>query len=125
MTPQALHIVVVDQQPGAYDALQATRGEPLQIRFFDCGRDALHIASNEPIDAWMINVRLPDMTGFELHEMLRRRNPGARFVLVGDKYRADDELKARTGAASYLCKPPQSWWIDHFRAGTRETIPQT
>ena len=54
----------------------------------------------------IINVELPDLSGFDLVEMLRPIPKGTAVFLVGDQYALEDELRAlRLGVGSYLCKP--------------------
>ena len=118
MPTNVKNVLVVDPQPKDYEVLSLTLGGRLQIRILQTGRDALNVAMHDTVDTWIINVSLPDMTGFELHQNLRERYSGARFVLVGNDYRPDDEVKARTsGAARYLCKPPQPWWLEQIPSG--------
>jgi response regulator RpfG family c-di-GMP phosphodiesterase len=84
----------------------------------------VQITSRAPIDARLINVELPDMFGFELHETLRQRYPKTRFALAGGAPLSDNELQTRTrGAARYLCKPPQSWRLEHFNEKSKNGEP--
>lgn len=77
------------------------------------GRAALRMDPTEFIDVWMINVRLPDMTGFDLHEMLVERLDSAFVALIDEQYSDQRERRARSsGAKLYLCKPAQIWWLD-------------
>lgn len=113
--------IVVDPHASAYDDLVQS-GSPRRLKLLESARAALKVATKERATVWFINIRLPDMSGFELYELLRDRCRGARFVLVGDDYRVDDEIKARTAGVSYLCKPPQAWWIEtHQTCNTVKT----
>ena len=59
---------------------------------------------NHPV-LWVINVRLPDMLGFDLLEMLRELAVAARLFAIADHYDAEDERQAcRCGADLFLCK---------------------
>lgn len=104
--------IVVDPQTIAYRRLLQPANLP-RWKLLESARAALKVATTEPVAAWFINIRLPDMSGFELYELLRDRCRDARFVLVGDDYCVDDEIRARTAGVSYLCKPPQAWWIEN------------
>ncbi len=98
-------LVVVDAAPDDYIALDhfpLTSGErtpPLTIRHFQTGEEALRAFDPTATTLWMANLRLPDMTGIALLELIRR--PAHRYpvVLVGDVYSADDELAARAAGA--------------------------
>ena len=53
----------------------------------------------------MIQVSLPDMSGFDLYEMLREQLADATTFMISDQYIAEDERRACScGAALYLCK---------------------
>jgi DNA-binding response OmpR family regulator len=83
------------------------------FRYVDSGGAALRISPNKQADVWLIDVRLPDMTGFDLCETLKGRFHASRYILVADQYDEQEELRARScGATMYLCKPPQSWWLN-------------
>ena len=123
MAADQLNIVVVDAQPGAWAAIRSSNPSA-RLTMVESGVASLKIALSEPVDAWFIGVRLPDMTGFELHDLLRRRYAGSCFVLVGDNYQAEDELQARAAGASYLSKPPKSWWLEKPQTSITATTPQ-
>ena len=54
----------------------------------------------------IVNVELPDFSGFDLVEMLRPFPKGTVVLLVADRYIVEDEVRAlRLGVSSYLCKP--------------------
>ncbi|MEO8498788.1 MAG: response regulator, partial [Planctomycetota bacterium] len=116
MASGRFHAIVVDPQSYAYDRLRESGGDQSTVRVLDTGRAALQILAGTAIHAWIINVRLPDMSGFELYDILHPRHTAARFVLVGDQYHSDDERRARAcGVAAYVCKPPQRWWLDRHQ----------
>ena len=53
---------------------------------------------------WMINVRLPDMSGFDLLEMIGDQLADARVFVVADCYNAEHEARACRFGAFYVCK---------------------
>ena len=82
------------------------------FRFYDTGRDALRKSMTERNSFWLISLDLPDMTGFDLFEMLSDKLGNAPVCLVGHAYRPEDELRAyRAGAAMYACKPVEQSWL--------------
>lgn len=100
-------VLVVDPRQMDYGGLvrwvAARNG---QIRFLASGRDALRQAHEAVADCYFINVRLPDLSGCDLVEMLHPFPPGAAVFLVADAYAVEDELRAlRLGVNGYLCKP--------------------
>lgn len=100
-------IVVVDANPSDYEAFAplAESGE-VDLRFFLSGRAALRHKDHLPAWHWLINVQLPDWSGFDLCEMLRGSLPDVSVVLVADRYDADEERQALSlGIVKFVCKP--------------------
>ncbi len=117
LTP-LIRVAIVDSSPQDYNALLAAAGTPgLSIHFLSNGNDALRFARRYQSGLWVINTQLPDMSGFDLAEMLRSVRPSALVFIIGDEYRVDDEVQALTlGLAKYLCKPLEpSWILPHSR----------
>jgi DNA-binding response OmpR family regulator len=110
---QRTEIVIVDPNPADYAELARPAYESgLTLRSLASGREALRAAARLQPDLWVINVRLPDMSGFDLVEMLRSKSPDAHFFCVSDAYCAEEEIHSHlVKAAVYLCKPVQSEWI--------------
>jgi DNA-binding NarL/FixJ family response regulator len=100
------HIVVIDAHPNDYRDMTLLAGTyNWNLHFLTTGAAALHFAPRGHPALWMINVRLPDMSGFDLVEMLRDEGVPGRVFAVADEYRAADESQAcRYGADLYLCK---------------------
>lgn len=112
LTP-SIRVTIVDSSPQDYKALLAAAGTPgVSIHFLFSGNDALRFARRHPSGLWVINTQLPDMSGFDLAEMLRAVRRSDLVFIIGDKYRLDDEVQALTlGLAKYLCKPLEPSWI--------------
>ena len=111
-------IAIVDSSPEDYIELLAAADRPgVSIHFLISGNDALRFARRYHSGLWVINSQLPDMSGFDLAEMLRSVHRSAVVFLIGDEYRLDDEMQALTlGLAKYLCKPLEpSWILPHRR----------
>ena len=100
-------IAIVDQDAAAYDnLLHPADGSRQSVHFLAKANDALWLSRCWPVDLWLINPVLPDMSGFELAELLHRRTPGVRIFIVGDEYSPKDELQTLSlGLTKYLCKP--------------------
>jgi len=111
---QQTEVIVVD--PNITDYAELTYGphaEGYAFRFFTSGEDAARIAPRSGRTLWLINVDLPDMTGFELAAWVRARCHKAAVYLIGDQYRADDEVHCRAEGALYACKPANPNWLPH------------
>lgn len=112
-------ILVVDPRQMDYDWLirrvVASQG---QVRFLATGRAALRQGHDPAADLYLVNVRLPDLSGCDLVEMLRPFPPGAAVFLVADGYAVEDEVRALTlGVNGYLCKPLEPSLLCECRIG--------
>ncbi len=102
-------VLVVDDIPANVRLLESR----LQAEYFDvrtalCGRDALEIAENERVDLVLLDVMMPDMTGFEVCAALKanQRTANVPVVMVTSLDNSDDRVKAlECGADDFLTKP--------------------
>jgi DNA-binding response OmpR family regulator len=110
-------VVVVDQRPDDYaDLLNATQGANVRWQFVSNGREALHLAHTLPVDLWMVNDYLTDMSGLEVCALLKSCLDQPVIYMVTDKYSQAIEREARIcGVALFGCKPVQKEWIIHFK----------
>ena len=106
-------IFVVDARPRDYaDVVGKSVYDSVQFQFFGNGRDALGNISDDEPEMWVVNMNLPDMSGTDLQQMLRSPGSSAPILLVGDHYRVEDEMDARSsGATMYFAKPLQREWL--------------
>jgi DNA-binding response OmpR family regulator len=100
-------VVVVDADSTGYAGVAALACDgALTVRFLAEGRAALRYANHSACLVWLIGTQLQDMSGFDLHEMIRDRISDAAVCIVGAQYREEDEVRAyRAGATMYLQKP--------------------
>jgi DNA-binding response OmpR family regulator len=107
-------LVVVDPNLNDYDQLLVEILEyELRVRSFSTAEEAVKKAAAGLATLWLINFRLPDMSGIGLLMQIRRRWPRSHIVIASDVYSAEDELAARAaGATAYVCKPPTMAWLD-------------
>ena len=103
-------IMVVDGNSSDYEELfDSTNLDSMEVRLLPGGRAALREARFSAVDLWIVNVRLPDMSGFDLATMVPL---GPAVFMVADEYRAEDELRTLSlGLARYLCKPLNVSWV--------------
>jgi two-component system OmpR family response regulator len=70
------------------------------------GEDGLHMASNEPYDAAIVDIMLPKLDGFSLIDELRRRKKNTPVIILSAKRSVEDRIKGlQTGSDDYLVKP--------------------
>jgi len=104
-------LVVVDAARDDYQTLTAQLDVDDEVVFFATGRDALRAPDGG--DAfWLVSTQLPDMSGFDLYEMLRDRLVGTSVGIVAARYRPEEEIRAyQAGAVIFACKPLDAAWL--------------
>ena len=96
------------------------KGVKLQI--VASAEEALRLARTAAVDLWVINTKLPGLSGFELCSMLKSRSAPTAVYLVADHYSPEIEhLAWRSQATLFGCKPAhEAWltqWLDHRSNG--------
>ncbi len=121
------NLVVVDANSDDYaDLLQEICRYELEVRMFATGEEALQAAGARDSALWIINMRLPDMSGISLLKLVRQRLTRCRVVITSDVYSSEDELSARcAGATAYVCKPPSVAWLDAHQLQCRYAATRT
>ena len=139
-------IVVVDGKCDRYaDFVQAAQAGDVGLHFCVDGRSAVRLARRFRADIWLVASDLPDMSGFDLLEMLsphvlqgdvdplrsgspaslERVGHGMRsgIFVVSDSYAIEDEQRALiSGVAGYLVRPVT---VDMLRAGRTPAVRET
>lgn len=106
-------VAAVDPCAADYaDVEMAVESSGINFRWMPTAVEAMRHARRCGADLWVINSNLPDRSGFDLAEMLRRMEPGARVIIVSDRYNVDDEIETLAlGLLKYACKPIEPSWI--------------
>ena len=134
-------IVIVDSTCDRYgDFVRAAQAGEIGLHFCVDGRSAVRLARRFRADAWLVSSELPDVSGFDLVDMLSPHvlqgavdplRSGSRISLdhvgeglrtgifiVSDAYRLEDEQRAlASGVAGFLVRPVT---LDVIR-GSRQT----
>ena len=109
------HILIVDDQREVRLLLRAgleTLKLDLAVTDVPSAEEALLILGKEQIDLMVVDVRLPGMSGLELHHRAGKRTPTTQLILITGM--TDEKVLrqvAEAGAAAYFYKPIQ---IDLF-----------
>ena len=138
-------IVIVDSSCDHYgDFVRAAQAGEVGLHFCVDGRSAVRLARRFRADAWLVASDLPDMSGYDLVDMLSphvlqgdvdplrsgsrisldRLGEGLRsgIFIVSDAYRLEDEQRAlASGVAGFLVRPVT---LDVIR-GSRQPLPAT
>jgi CheY-like chemotaxis protein len=102
-------VLIVDDQRDARSVLRAgleTLQSKLKIIDVPSGEEAMLVIASQPIDLLVADIRLPGMTGLELHERARQRNPDLKVILITGitDTRIRDKV-VRAGAEAFFYKP--------------------
>lgn len=105
--PRALRLLVADDERPALDELVSLLESDPRIAAIvtaSSGTEALRVLSTEPIDAALLDIHMPGLTGLELAQALQRfeRRPPVVFV-TADEERAVDAFDL--DAVDYVLKP--------------------
>lgn len=105
----SVKLLLVDDDPDNLLALQAIL-EPLgqQLLLATTGIDALRLCLDDDFAAILLDVRMPEMDGFETAQMIRQRKRSSQTpILFLTAYRSDEQLFRgyNLGAVDFLFKP--------------------
>lgn len=71
----------------------------------DCSSRALQIARLEPWDMVLMDISMPDRSGLETLELMRKEHPGIKVLMLSMHRETQYAVRAlKTGAAGYLNK---------------------
>lgn len=76
------------------------------------GYEALEMLRKEKVDIVISDMKMPNMTGFELLSQVKKQNPDTAVIIMtayGDTYTVKDALLL--GADEYITKPFKSYEI--------------
>ena len=106
MTPS--RILVVDDEPGMLRAVERVLGKTYEIVALRSSHEALRIAREVKPDLAIIDVRMPEMDGFELMEQLKAEWPELQIILMtGSVDDLDEKLvRALRSPAFYFIQKP-------------------
>jgi CheY-like chemotaxis protein len=112
MGERKLRVVIADDDPDAVSTLTALlEDEGHEVRGVTGGRQALKAVGEFGADVLLLDIGMPDMTGYDVVEALRQAYGSARPALIAITGRADpaDKLVARmVGFDHHLAKPYDS-----------------
>jgi PAS domain S-box-containing protein len=110
--PRVLVLNVDDYEPSLYARSQVLRGAGFEVREASTGKDALRLAASENPDVVLLDVNLPDMSGFEVCRRIKADpalaslpvlHISATFVNAGHR-----AMGLEGGADGYLTEPVEA-----------------
>ncbi len=104
--PISATIMVVDDDEEVANLLRLTLGkEGRQILIAGTGEEALHMAREQHPDLISLDIRLPDLDGWEVLQLLKRDPQTADIPVVIVSVVADRQRGLELGAEEHLTKP--------------------
>ena len=98
-------LVVEDEAAIAETIVYALRTEGFAPVWKTTGRDALAVLAAEPVAFVVLDVGLPDMSGFDVCRELRKRHTVPVIFLTARSGEVDKVVGLELGADDYLAKP--------------------
>jgi HAMP domain-containing protein/CheY-like chemotaxis protein/signal transduction histidine kinase len=110
--PRRKRLLVVEDDRAERDSVSALlESSDIEIMTADTGNAAIASLRAEPADCVVLDLRLPDMSGFEVLEMIRDDETLCDVpvvVFTGRELSADEDAKLRTMARSVIVKGVES-----------------
>ena len=104
---QNLKVLVVDDEPNIVELLTVSlKFQGFDVETANSGADALELARSWRPDAYILDVMMPGMDGFELLSKLRGEGLDAPVLFLTAKDAVEDRIHGLTiGADDYVTKP--------------------
>ncbi len=101
-----MKILIVDDEPAIAETLSYTlHTEGFEVECCTLGSAALHRLSEGGIDFVVLDIGLPDMTGFDVCRALRQQSSVPVLFLTARSEEIDRILGLELGADDYVAKP--------------------
>ena len=122
------HILIVDDQPEVRRVLRAgieTLDPEFVVLDLPSAEESLVVISIQPVDLLITDIGLPGMSGLDLMEKIRKRNPGLKLILITGLPDPDIRSQlANSGTEAFFIKPiPMGPFLDAVETalGARDT----
>jgi DNA-binding response OmpR family regulator len=119
MTAQPRILVVEDDAAIAGGIVRGLRKEGFEVELLTTAADVVRRATTESFDMVVLDLMLPDDSGFTVLEALRHRSSIPVIVLTACTDLGDRLRSFELGAADYLSKP---FWMDELVARLRARL---
>jgi two-component system cell cycle response regulator CtrA len=81
------------------------RADAMCVDAADCGEEGIEIARHHGYDVIVLDLSLPDMSGFEVVRTLRQANIPTPVVVLSGSAVVEDKIRALKAGADYMTKP--------------------
>jgi signal transduction histidine kinase len=99
-------LLIVDDEPGPRESLRIVFKDRYNCVMATCGREGIEYARTHPVDAAVLDIKMPDLSGVDVLRELKEIDPDIECVMLTG-YETIETARAavRYGAADYLNKP--------------------
>lgn len=98
-------LLVEDERPIAENIIFALQAEHFLVKWVSKGGDAIAALANEQADFYILNINLPDMTGFDVCRAIRKHSNQPVLFLSARQEEIDRIVALEIGGDDYLMKP--------------------
>lgn len=99
-------LLIEDDSAARFGIELVLRADAMCVDSTDRGDDGIETARHYDYDVIVLDLRLPDMTGFEVVRSLRSAKIRTPVIVLSGSAMLEDKIKAlRAGADDYLSKP--------------------
>lgn len=136
-TRRTFSLMLVDDEPSILSALQRVfRKSPYQIHAAGNGVEAISILENRPVDAALVDLKMPAMDGIALLEAINKKWAHVRVLILTGHGGVPEAVAAmKLGAVDFLQKPLEAesiqarvsqlyriWQLEHENRQLRRRI---
>ncbi len=99
-------LLIVDDEPGPRESLRIIFKDRYNCVIATCGREGIEYARTHAVDAAVLDIKMPDLSGVDVLRELKEIDPDIECVMLTG-YETIETARAavRYGAADYLNKP--------------------
>ncbi len=110
--PRRKHLLIVEDNPAEQMSIRELLGyDDIDVSIAGSGSDALNLVTTEQFDCVVLDLRLPDMTGFEVLEKLGQSPDLSELpvvVFTGKELSPEEDARLHTLARSVVVKGVES-----------------
>lgn len=105
-------LLIVDDEPGPRESLRIVFKDRFNCAVATCGREGVDYARQHTVDAAILDIKMPDMSGVDVLKELKEIDPHTECVmLTGYETLETARAAIRYGASDYLHKPFDVFFI--------------
>lgn len=103
----SMKVLIVEDEYNLADVIkERLEKEKLTVDIIEDGEEGYYYASTGIYDLIILDVMLPNMSGFEIHNKLRNDNISSKIIMLTARSTIEDKLNGlENGADDYLTKP--------------------